>query len=504
MGELVQGIKKKKSSFGRDVITLSLGTSFAQMITVLVAPILTRLYAPEAFGLAALFVSITGILTVISCLRYEMSIMLPENDEEAANLLAVSILIAFLISLLTVPIVWFGGSYILQVLKSPELRPYLWFIPPAVLLGGIFLAFNYWNSRKRHFARLSGAKISNSTVTAISQLGAGYSGINNGGALIGSTVLGSLISTSLLGYQLLRDDYGLIRRSIRWKEIYKGFLRHRKFPLYDTWASFLNSISWQLPTFLLATFFSAKEVGFYALGNRLLRLPMNLIGGAIAQVFFQRASEALKEGTLPEIVENVFRTLVNLGMFPLLMLTIIGQDLFIVVFGKQWAEAGVYTQILSVWMFFWFISSPLSTLFRVLEKQEFSLVLNILIFVSRLITLGIGGILGSTRLALLLFAISGVILYGYLSWAIIQRAGVPNKRIFRILLDNFLIFIPAAIVLMSVKLLFENSVLLVITAVIILVLYGFYFLKTNPHILALVLHKNGARLTGRPNLPTRQ
>ena len=79
------------------------------------------------------------------------------------------------------------------------------------------------------------------------------------------------------------------------------------------------------------------------------------------------------EGMLPDWVEKNFRILVNFGMFPMAVMTVIGQDVVVVVFGQQWREAGVYTQILSIWGFFQFISSPMSTLFYVLEKQEFLL-----------------------------------------------------------------------------------------------------------------------------------
>ncbi len=55
---------------------------------------------------------------------------------------------------------------------------------------------------------------------------------------------------------------------------------------------------------------------------------MSFIGRSISQVFFQRASRALSEGTLPSLVENVFKTLVIIGMFPILILTIVGSDVF--------------------------------------------------------------------------------------------------------------------------------------------------------------------------------
>jgi O-antigen/teichoic acid export membrane protein len=56
-----------------------------------------------------------------------------------------------------------------------------------------------------------------------------------------------------------------------------GIKRYRKFPLLDSWSSLLNAISWQLPTFILSAFFSAKVVGYYALGMNVLQLPMLLV-----------------------------------------------------------------------------------------------------------------------------------------------------------------------------------------------------------------------------------
>jgi O-antigen/teichoic acid export membrane protein len=49
-----------------------------QAITVLVSPILTRLYTPEDFGVFGVYASILGIVTVVASLRYEYALPLPE------------------------------------------------------------------------------------------------------------------------------------------------------------------------------------------------------------------------------------------------------------------------------------------------------------------------------------------------------------------------------------------------------------------------------------------
>ena len=204
----------------------------------------------------------------------------------------------------------------------------------------------------------------------------------------------------------------------------EGLKRYRRFPLIDSGSALLNTASWQLPAFLLAAFFSPVVVGFYSLSFMVLQLPMSLIGSSIAQVFFQRAAEARSDGTLSHLVENVFRLLIMIGIFPILTVTIIGPDLFAVVFGENWTEAGVYAQILSVWAFVWFISSPLSTIWAVLEKQTFGMRVTTLNFVTRVASLVLGGMSGSPVVALSLFAGSGVLVYGYLNVKMMLFSGV--------------------------------------------------------------------------------
>src|SRR5471032_1350609 len=63
------------------------GTGTAQLIPALVAPALTRLYRPEDFGLFAIMYALLAVFAAISCLRYELSIVLPQDEHEALHLL---------------------------------------------------------------------------------------------------------------------------------------------------------------------------------------------------------------------------------------------------------------------------------------------------------------------------------------------------------------------------------------------------------------------------------
>jgi O-antigen/teichoic acid export membrane protein len=470
---------QKKTTFAGDVGKLASGTILAQAIAVLAAPFLTRLYAPEAFGILALFVSITGILTVISCMRYELSIMLPKSDKEAANLLAASLIFVTIISILTIFVIWWGRNFVVQLLNAPKILLYLWLVPLAVFIGGVFSAFSYWSSRMKNFGRLAVVNITSSVITISGKLGFGYVGHATGGTMITASLVGKALASTILGGKIWKDNKKLFYSSIHWKEMLSGIKRHRKFPMYSTGSALLNTASWQLPAILLASFFSPVIVGFYALGHKVLKMPMNLIGRSIGKVFFQRAAEAKAKGELAPLVENVFRKLVMMGLFPFLMLTIIGKDLFVVVFGANWAEAGVFVQILSIFIFVQFIATPLGHLYNVLEKQEFGLKINIVILISRLFSLCLGGYLGSVIWAFMLFSVTGVLIYGYYGYYVLSSAGVGSSEMVDIILKELLLFLPFGIIQITAIMISPNSWWRLLVSFVLLVFYIFLLMKKN-------------------------
>ena len=469
--------RRKNTSFAGDVFKLVTGTAAAQALGILTAPILTRLYGPEAFGVLALFISISTIIGQISCWLYELSIMLPERDEEAANLFSLSIGLVIVTSSITAPFFWFGKSTIAILLKAPAIEPYLPLVPPTILFSGVFLALNYWNSRTKNFGRLSLANFLKSLLVVVCQLGAGVAGYTAGGlGLIGANFTGTAVSSVVLGSTVWNEDSKFLRGNVSWDAIKSGFRRYAKFPLYNTWVTLLNTISWQLPVLMLGVFFSPQIVGYYALGYRLISIPMNLIGNSIRQVFFQRASEAKAKGEISHVMESSFYYLVFLSFLPICVLFLTGKDIFQVFFGANWTESGVYVQILAIWLFAWFISSPVSTIFSVVEKQEFSLRIQILVFGSRIFSLYLGGIIGEPRAALALFSITGFFVYGYICILALNVSDASLITSLHKVIDASIFYIPAVVIILAIKYISSSSMLVIIASSILMIVYA-YFVK---------------------------
>ncbi len=453
-----------EGSFTGDVLKIAGGTTFAQILSVLATPVLTRIYGPESYGLLALFISIVAIIGVVACLRYELAIMLPKKDADAVNLLVASLILAGVMSILTVPVIYYAGDFIIESLKSPKLGPYLWLVPFAVFANGVVLAFNYWISRTKHFGSLAFARVASSITTTGTQLAAGFAGYATGGSLIIANIIGSAASAAMLGAQVWRNEKHLLKSSLNRRGILDGMKRYKKFPLIDSWSALLNTLSWQLPVFLLATFFSSNVVGYYGLSMMVLQFPANLIGGAISQVFFQRAAEAKFDGKLSNVVEDTVLRLAVLGLFPMLLLTIMGKEAFIVVFGTAWSEAGIYSQILAFWIFITFIASPISTLFSIFEKQGSLLIFNIILLIMRAAAIAVGGLIGNARTAIILFAVIGVVIYFL---ALIWLLSVAKVSLFTLL--------------RKIKMYFIYSILL-----ITILIYAKWIIQLSPFILVVM------------------
>jgi lipopolysaccharide exporter len=444
--------------FGRDVLTLAGGSAVASALAILVSPVLTRLYEPGAFGTAAIFTSIVGIVGVIACLRYEMAILLPKTSKDAINLLALCLIISVGMTVVSALVIALSQDVIIRFLNAPDLQPYLWLIAPGVFFSGVLLALNAWNSRLKHFGQLSVARVGNSVGMLVLQFVAGLSGYATGGSLIGGYVFGSALSSLFLGGQIWHDDGRQLLANVRPKDLLKALERYRKFPLVDIWGILLNTISWQFPALLLSHYFTPTTVGYYALGFRVIRLPTSLIGTAIAQVFFQRTSELRRQDEdLVATVDATLGKLIALGLLPALVLGIIGKEIFVIAFGQNWAQAGIYVQILSAGMFFWLIASPFSMLFGVFERQELALIIHLAIFSSRFVSLIIGGSRGSVYIALGLFSGTGVLVYGGLLVSSLRMVDIPFQRIISVFLHYFVLALPSLMALTALKFWFQAS-----------------------------------------------
>jgi len=365
---------KPKSEFARNVLTLMTGTTIAQAIPIAISPILTRIYTPEDFGIFALYMSVASILSVIATGRYELAIMLPKKDEDAINIVALSLIISFLISFIALLIIFFFNDSLTNLLGNSKISSWLYFIPLTVLLTGIYQSFNYWSNRKKHYKRLATSRVIQSGTTASLNLGMGFGGFGGAGLILG-VILGQGVATGVLGKMIWGEDIYKFKEVKRLK-IVALMKKYKKLPIFNLPNALMDGFRLSGINILIANFFTISILGQFSLAWKMIQTPMALIGSSLSQVFFQKISSTDKSN-LNDLVKKFIIKASFIALPIFLIIYFFSTDIFIFIFGENWKLSGEIASILAPWIFLNFLTAPMANVFIVLNKQEIVLMVSI-------------------------------------------------------------------------------------------------------------------------------
>lgn len=232
-------------------------------------------------------------------------------------------------------------------------------------------------------------------------------------------------------------------------------MRYKKFPIFSTWGFLFLILSSQMPPLIFASFFSATEVGYYSLCFRAVIFPMVMLKTTIEKVLFPTAAKEYNTtGSLTHIVSTLFTRLIQIGVFPMTALVLFGPILFQVFFGTQWHQAGVYAQLIAIWSLVQFINVPVRV-FTIVNRQEFSFLLNMITFIGVTTGLLIGANLTTPFYTLLIFVVISICCRFFgLIWKLrLARVSVAKalKTLGKYIIISFAILFPVKLVSWSVS-----------------------------------------------------
>ncbi len=398
-----------------NVTVLASSTAFGQAIIVLVTPILTRLYQPDDFGIMAAYASVLSILSVIAAFRYDFVVPLPEEDTEAVNVIAVAFFSLLIMTGLTTLGIIMLGHQIGAWLQTPRLASFLWLLPVGLLAVGAYQNLNFWAIRKQQFNTLAKTRVSQNIGRALTQTAAGLLKVGPAGLIVGY-ILGLSGGIGTLA-KLLWQDVRHLLPSITPNMMRQVARRYRRFPLINSWASIISSLSQELPVLIISSFFGSTVVGWFYLSLKVLRVPFTIVGQAIAQVFYARASVASRGGDLSRVTFEVFDSLVRISLGPMLWIGLMAPSLFSFIFGSNWETSGYYSRWIAPLLFILFVTTPLSTIVFVKEGQRTDLIFQLVLLGGRIGTLYLSGFFGNASIAIISYSlVSFVILLIYLLW----------------------------------------------------------------------------------------
>lgn len=398
---------KGLSGDSKSVLTLVGGTTVAQALNFLFSPIITRQFSPEVFGDLSVFTSITGIVGIIVCLRYELAIVLPQDDDEGFSLFKLSLFFAFIVTTFIGIIFLFDKEIIYSIFRADKLAAYWYYVPLTLLLTGIIQSSNYWLTRTRQFTVLSWNKVVPVIVVNLVSIGLGFAGFLDIGARLFAVLISNIANIVVIA-RVVVPEFTTKKHVTKYgyKELVK---RYKNFLVYDIWGALLNNLSWMIVPILMNAYYGSNAAGQYSIGMRVIQIPASLIGASIGQVFLKNASERKYTKNLYPYTLGITKKLfMYTAPFSIIIMGF-GKYIFKIVFGAQWEIAGTYSQILAPWTIFWFVASPISSVNSVLQKQNIRLIIAAINLFTRFFSLYVGKLLQNDRLGLLLFSLSGIL-----------------------------------------------------------------------------------------------
>lgn len=354
-----------KSDFIKNSSILIIGTVLAQVVPIMIQPIIRRTYTDAATGQLDLYMSFVAILASFVHLDYPKAIVIPKDDTAAANLLGGSIISSFLVALLLFFVFLIFGDAIISLLNLPvSFTPWLKYIPLSIFLIGSYTSMTFWLTRVKKFKAIALNKFTRRSGEAATQL-VSHNFSANG--LILGTIVGDIVNFGSNIYQLTKTSFNLKAVSI--SGIKKEFKTFKDFPIYSLLPTILNTLSSNLPIIMVTSFFSVQIAGQFGLSRMVLAIPMALISVALSQVLLQKIAEKRHENkSIKKLMNTIFIFLFSLSIIGSLIIYFGAQPLFNFAFGEKWKLAAEISQILVFYYSISFIATSISVVFIALQE----------------------------------------------------------------------------------------------------------------------------------------
>lgn len=365
----------ERRPFLRNVSVMLSGATAGQLTSILLAPVLTRLFSPEQFGVLSVYLAILSILVVVACLRYELAIPIAESDEDALNLAAVCFCVLLVMTgvmtaaSILVPEAWLDAAWP-RNLSSERVTDYRNLFPVGFFFLGAYFIALYLATRDGAFRAIALSRFGQGFAGATSQVGFGLAGMGSLGLIIGS-IIGQSGGTLGLMWRTLRGKAGRLS-ALSWRDMRRLADRYRRFPLVSSWTALVDAVAGNhLLYLLISTQYSPQIAGFIFLLERVVARPLAMVGTSILQVFIGEAGKSVQTDLAG--LERRFRQVIfHQFCFAagwIAVANVAGIALFGTVFGAEWNEAVVYLHAISLAYLGQATVQPVFHTLQILERQ---------------------------------------------------------------------------------------------------------------------------------------
>lgn len=373
----------------RHVATLLTGKLVGRAVSLALVPIIARLFEPHDFGVVALYASLTQGLAMVASGGYFRASLLTDDDRRARILQAMSAWILLAVCVLVVVVVAVAGPSGYNIELLAPLGIWVWLIPAGVFLRGMCNIMAVIEMRYMNFRHIAIADISETFLMGVTRILAGL-----GGSSVWGLIAGIIVSLSGRLMILARSGlspYALFQTGMAWVETRALAIEYRDFPLKDMPASLVTFLAGRVPIFMMGIMFAPAVLGYYAMADRMIRMPVLNAAIPVRTVFLRKLAANRNSGYgLRRPVILLTLGMAVLGIVPFGLLGFFGTGILTFLLGDRWADAGIYTQILAPWYYAVWVSAGVQPTLMVLRRQGLWLKFQIGSLLGRLAIFGVG------------------------------------------------------------------------------------------------------------------
>ena len=335
---MIAKIFAKYQSIGLITLSLLVGA----IITFIALPVLTRLYSVADFGAYGIALAIVSILSTVANLRLDQALLVADEQDKKS--------LIFEGAVFSTAIAVISGIVISAILNVEMAGA----VATGVLANTLIQSlYNYqFSAHKEYFC--AGLNIFRSAIVVAVQLSLPFVMQIS---LVNSYNISSIIMiVAVLLYLLKHQLY-----QVSWQ----AFKNYQDFIYANTPHALLNSFSHNLPYYVVSHFVGVQAMGFYAIVERTLRVPINLISQTLRQFFIRKFKDA--NSSQNALKASVLLSLVSLPLFALMF--VLPESLYLWVFGSEWVGISSYFQILALgyWAIF---CNPPSSAFLIAQRNS--------------------------------------------------------------------------------------------------------------------------------------
>jgi O-antigen/teichoic acid export membrane protein len=355
-------LKKNHLLVNWAVLTLFGGQFAAQALQFAALPFISRVFPAGEIGIWGMFQTAAWLLWSFAQFKTDAALVRASEEEERSVLFVAGVAAYGFCSVLV-----FAGVQISGFSLENFDAPWILGVLPAFGFNQMVQALLMG---RRQYAPLAALRIATAAVVFPGTLLCFGAGFQNG--LLAAWTVGHLLPA----VWFLQQKYwsGAIIRLGNWKTYWR---RHKKLMTFGSAGSLLDVSADQAFLLLAAAYCPAETLAAYFLAHRFCNAPISLIAGTLGQHNFVRFQQLYREKRLNSgVLWTFWRRWWPLAALYYGALMGGGPALFRFFLGPDWQYAGTLAAISAVLGFAIFLTSPVSSIFWVLQKPEYPFYLN--------------------------------------------------------------------------------------------------------------------------------